>query len=161
MEYEYLDDANEVADAVRRRGALQAVQEALLAETEAERLVRIRDEEQTTAARRRTATLAVPDAKRNAERFRRKAAKLLERISLDPEELAGIERDALATALRENEREHASRAADIELLEDELETFDDEDDRLRHAELVKMRREELELVELAHDVLLTKRSVLQ
>jgi hypothetical protein len=158
MEYEYIADADLMTEA-KRRGASNAVTEAILLEMEQERLKRVRDDKKKAASpgRKYAADRQLPEVNKQADRARKKAATLIESSGLSPEEIAEVEQQALVSAITEKEREHVYRTAEAEQLQAELAATDDPDDRVVLEQVISQKQEELALVEIAHEVLVERR----
>jgi hypothetical protein len=158
VKYEYPEDAKETLESGRRRGALNALREALVNELEAERLGRVKQVQRFGSERRQAAAIQLTDMKRRADRSRRKADKLLTRVEVPSDDLRELEREQLESLLMDNERDHALRTAELDLLKDELSTLDDQDEIDAQKAMIQLKQEERSLVEIGHEVLLERRA---
>lgn len=147
MEYEYLKADDDVALAVRRRAAKDAVMRALTEDLEASRLEAIESSpEEFPEKTRRRANGAFAGKKKDAELHRRRADKLVAAVALDGEEVSRIEREALEAVLRELELRHANTTGTLLALRDEADAYDG-DEAVRHAEKIANLEADLGFIE--------------
>src|SRR5262245_48162470 len=157
MDYELLEDPDAIKKDVRRREARNAITAAVMAELEYERVGELANGKGVSGPRQREARLNTPALKNNAKHHRRRADAIVKKVALEDDEVAGMEQEMISQALLYNEQEHAQREAEIELMEEETSTIDDPDMRVQHEERIVIKREELDLVGRAHDILVQRR----